>query len=207
MKANCQVAYSEFNFIKVIKEFGLLEQRLNLFEPLQPIEPSSWLREALDIGLQLALTSSASSEKARSEFIVAPVLMELERHNHGQLALYSGERLDVDIDKGLVGECDFILSKGPLSPAIQAPIFALVEAKKNDIGLGLGQCIAQMLGAQLFNQQENHINSTMFGGVTTGENWQFLKLIKNTVYIDIKRYYINQIEVLLGILQQIVELE
>lgn len=201
------MAYSEFNFIKAIKEFGLMEQRLNLFEQIRSIEPSSWLREALDIGLQLALTSSGSSEKARSEFIVAPVLMELERQNHGQLALYSGERLDVDIEKGLVGECDFILSKGPLSPAIQVPILALVEAKKNDIGLGLGQCIAQMLGAQLFNQRENHTNLAMFGCVTTGENWQFLKLLKNTVYIDIKRYYINQIEVLLGILQQIVELE
>jgi len=57
--------------------------------------------------------------------------------------------------KGLGGG-DFIVSRGPNALTMQAPIVSLVEAKKSDIKSGLDQCIAQMLGAQLFNQIEGN---------------------------------------------------
>ena len=138
---------------------------------------SDWLKVALDIGLELALVSS--SEKARSEFIIAPILMELEKLNRKNFSIYSGERLDIDDSKGLTGECDFILAKGPLKHTIQSPIVALVAAKKNEI-------------------------KTIFGGVTTGEDWQFLKLEQNIITIDFKRYYIDNVEKILGLFQKII---
>ena len=196
------MSYSNFTLVKVKKDFGLEEQRENLFPQLELIQLSEWFKEALDIGLELALSSS--SEKARSEFIIAPILIELEKLNRKSFSIYSGERLDIDESKGLIGECDFILAKGPLKHTIQNPIVALVEAKKNDITAGLGQCVAQMIGAQIFNEQEGNEIKTIFGCVTTGEDWQFLKLEPNIINIDVKRYYIDNVEKILGIFQKII---
>ncbi|MDM8566469.1 hypothetical protein QUF74_12570 [Candidatus Halobeggiatoa sp. HSG11] len=193
--------YSDFTLVQVKKKFNLFEDRVKLFGNVETIKPSNWLNEALNIGLELALSNS--SEKARSEFIVVPILFELERSK--TFSIYSGERLDVDKENGLFGECDFILSQGKITNTIQNPIFALLEAKKNDIGSGLGQCTAQMLGARLFNQQENNDIDTIFGCVTTGEIWQFLKLEEDVIHIDSKCYYINDLEMILGIFQNIID--
>ena len=197
------MAYSDFSLAQVKKTFGLVETSVCLFPDIAALPPSDWLQETLRYSLRLALSSS--SEKARSEFIVAPILIELERRNTEKLSIYSGETLDVDVDKGLKGECDFILAKGPVSLTMQAPIVAIVEAKKSDIKGGLGQCIAQMLGAQQFNQLESNPISEIYGCVTTGENWQFLTLNDIHVAIDSQRYYINEVDRLLGVLQAIVD--
>jgi hypothetical protein len=74
---------------------------------------------------------------------------------------------------------------------------------KNDIEAGLGQCVAQMVGARLFNQHEGNGLETIFGCVTTGEDWQFLKLEHDTVVIDSRRYYIDRVDTILGILRTI----
>jgi len=195
--------YSDFSLEKAKKAFCLTERRTRLFEGVKKLESSSWLKETFDVTLELALSSS--SEKARSEFIVVPILVEMEKRNKKAFAIYSGNRLDIDEEKGLNGECDFILSKGPIASTIQAPIFSLVEAKKNDIQSGLGQCAAQMVGARLFNQQEENNIQTIYGCVTTGENWQFLKLENDIIFMDQNRYYINDINSLLGVFQVIIE--
>ncbi|MBE9042242.1 hypothetical protein IQ235_15800 [Oscillatoriales cyanobacterium LEGE 11467] len=197
------MAYSDFSLNRVKKVFGLTEKSVSLFGDVAPLEPSHWIQETLSYSLKLALSSS--SEKARSEFIIAPILIELERHNSSKISIYSGESLDVDDARGLKGECDFILSKGPVSLTMQPPIISLVEAKKSDIKGGLGQCIAQMLGAQRFNELEGSEIAAIYGCVTTGEDWQFLKLEKSCILVDDRRYYINELEKLLGIFQWIVD--
>jgi len=195
------MSYRDFSFSTVKKAFGLTEKPLDLFPTVALLEASDWLKETLASSIPLALSSS--SEKARSEFIIAPLLLELEKRNVGKFSVFSGERLD--IDEELRGECDFMLSKGPISPAIQVPIFSLVEAKKNDIKEGLGQCVAQMLGADRFNQRENNAIAFIYGCVTTGEDWQFLKLEQQCVFMDIRRYYLSELSRVLGILQYIVD--
>lgn len=192
--------YSHFTLAKVKQEFNLKEQNSDLFLNVLPIESSNWLKEALEIGLKFVFPSL--SEKARSEFIVVPILFEIEKRNHDSFAIYSGKCLDVDESKGLVGECDFILTKGKVKYVIQNSIFILVVPKKHDLGAGLGQCVAQMLGAQLFNQGQINV---IHGCVTTGEIWQFLKLEQNIITIDKKHYYINEVEKILGVLQYIVD--
>ena len=198
------MAYSEFSLSKVKKDFDLIEKSTNLFANIGIFEISDWLKETLDISIKLALSSS--SEKARSEFIVAPIMLELKRKNMDEFTIFSGERLDVDEDQGLKGECDFILSKGPISSTIQAPIFSLVEAKKNDIKEGLGQCVAQMLGAQLFNQREGNKIEVIYGCVTTGETWQFLQLKENIIFIDAIRYYLSELNKVMWIFQYIIDI-
>lgn len=62
-----------------------------------------------------------------------------------------------------------------------------------------------MLGARLFNQQRGNTIEIIHGCVTTGEDWQFLKLDGNTLVVDSQRYYIKAVEEILGVLQQIVD--
>lgn len=197
------MAYSDFSLDDALQKLSLVERATKLFDNVETLEMSEWLRETFAMTLDVGRFSP--SEKARSEFIVAPILLEVGRNAPKRFALHSGKRLDVDVQQGLNGECDFILALGELSHTIRTPIFALVEAKKNDIELGLGQCVAQMLGAKIFNQDRGNGIDTVFGCVTTGEAWQFLKLEDHTIFIDIDRYYIDNVGKILGVLQSIVD--
>ena len=197
------MAYSDFTLDAVVEQFGLVEKNEALFAAVQPIPVSDWLTETLSISQKLGVRSG--TEKARSEFIIAPILLELERRNPNQFMIYSGKSMDVDKSKGLNGECDFILSKGEATRVIQAPIISLVEAKKQDIDLGLGECVAQMIGATLFNQQKENNVQIIYGCVTTGEVWQFLKLNNPHLTIDSHLYFLTELEIILGIFQTILD--
>jgi hypothetical protein len=144
------------------------------------------------------------SEKARSELIISPILVEVLKRNDYKFSLFSGENLNVDSELNLMGECDFILSKVPKSFSIKAPIFVLVEAKQNIIENSLGQCVAQMVGAKIYNERKGQPLETIFGCVTNGDEWLFLKLGNNLIQIRNERVYINELPKLLGILQEIV---
>jgi hypothetical protein len=135
------MAYNEFTLEAVLKTFGLTPQPADLFKGLEPLAVPVWLRDLLAKGMQLSLLS----EKARSEFIVVPILLAARELSHEAVAIYSGQRLDVNPERGLVGECDFILAATPPVPLLRAPLLTIVEAKKNDIESGLGQCVAQMV--------------------------------------------------------------
>jgi len=197
--------YSQFTLDKVEKQFKLTQVRQRFFQNIETVTLSDWLKTALEKSIEIALISE--SEKARSEFIIAPILFELQVKNQGKLTLYSGTNFDVDSEQGLFGECDFILTLTPPLQTIHAPIVVLIEAKKQNIEGYLGQCAAQMVGAKLFNEREERNISPIFGCVTTGETWQFLRLEQNTLYIDSMRYYISQVEQILGIFQMIISLE
>ncbi len=196
------MAYRDFDLATIKKEFDLIEKSARLFDDLKPVVSTDWLVETLKTGQHLALYSP--SEKAKSEFIVAPILVEVQNKYQGEVALYSGRNLNADKSKGLNGECDFILCKEKYAHTIQTPIIGLVEAKRNDLQIGLGQCVAQMLGAQIINQQENNAIDTIFGCVTTGDIWLFLKLHNQTIFINNERYYIDNAGIILAAFQRII---
>src|SRR5262249_13402806 len=120
------------------------------------------------------------------------------------IAIYSGQRLDVEPVQGLVGECDFILALSPPVPVLRSPLVTIVEAKKNDIEMGLGQCIAQMVGARIFNEREDHSVNQVYGCVTTGEAWQYLRLEGPVVGIERRRYYIDNVGLVLAAWQAVI---
>ncbi len=94
-----------------------------------------------------------NTEKSRSEFIIADILIELKRILIDQVSLFSGIDFDVDQTRSLNGFCDFIISKFPKQFFLKAPIITIVEAKNENIPSGIGQCIAEMIAAKLFNEQ------------------------------------------------------
>lgn len=160
------MAYSDFTLEAVLTQFDLKEVTAPLFATIVPVQPSAWLQETLAIGQEYGLRSG--TEKARSEFIVVPILLELRRLSAEPFAIYSGRNLEGDRSLGLNGECDFLLSRGETSYSLHAPVFAIVEAKKQDLDLGLGQCAAQLIGARLFNQKKNESIPILYGCVTIG---------------------------------------
>jgi hypothetical protein len=129
-----------------------------------------------------------------------PVLIEVRRYLQYQISVFSGSEFNVDAEKGLEGRCDFILSRSPEQYDISSPVITIVEAKNESIKSGLGQCIATMIAAQLFNQKQGAIPGAIYGAVTTGTNWKFLKLCDRTVFIDSSDYFIKEIDKILGIL-------
>ncbi|MGB8699966.1 MAG: hypothetical protein WCD18_11165 [Thermosynechococcaceae cyanobacterium] len=195
------MAYSDFTLAKVCETFDLeVEESHNLFSAIQGIEPSEHLMSTLEENILLA--TAIGTEKARSEFLIAPILSEVRRQSNYQVGLFSGTEFNVDPNSGLIGFCDFILSRSKEQYYISAPVLIIIEAKNENIKGGLGQCIAAMIAAQIFNQRSGNAVDYIYGAVTSGTNWKFLSLEGNMVSIDAIEYYINQVNQILGILLQ-----
>ena len=192
------MSYADFTLESAEERLGLRVGLGDLFPDFTPLPVPLWLHEGLDRGRGIA---AITSEKARSEFLVAPILMACRELVSGDLAIYSGQRLDVDQSRGLVGECDYILARTAPVPRLRAPLLMILEAKRGDIELGLGQCVAQMVAAQLFNERAGTVRSPIFGVVTTGENWQFLKIDGSTVTLHTNRLFIDNLGAVLAALR------
>ncbi|MEH2023196.1 hypothetical protein [Nostoc sp.] len=83
---------------------------------------------------------------------------------------------------------------------VRSPVVVLVESTNENLRSGLAQCIAEMVAAQLFNERGGNQIQAIYGAVTIGTIWQFLKLESNIVSIDLSEYYIKYIKKTLGIL-------
>jgi len=192
------MSYSQFTLAKVKRDFSLqTQEKRNIFANIPEVEISSWLRQTYDYGLDVALASD--SEKARSEMIIAPMLLELKKQAPG-ISLFSGVDFSVDESLGLNGVCDFLVTASLETLAIETPVLMVVEAKKENITGGLGQCIAEMYAAKLFNEGDEFELPAISGVVTTGSVWKFLKLANSLVTIDTAEYFINDPDKILGIL-------
>ncbi|MCE2717208.1 MAG: hypothetical protein ACK57R_01175 [Dolichospermum sp.] len=198
------MAYSDFSLTKFKKTFNItIKEEADLFATVEPIEISEKLTNTLEETTELAL--AINTEKARSEMIITPILLEVRRKANYQISLFSGTDFNVDIERGLNGYCDFVISRSREQLTINAPVLIIVEAKNENIKGGLGQCAAAMLAAQLFNEQEGNEIKTIYGAVTTGDIWKFLKLEGTDIFIDLNNYYIQELNKILGILCQGIE--
>ena len=193
--------YSDFTLSKVKSDFNLtIDETSSLFTTTQGVDPSDFLKQTLEEYLPLA--TAINTEKARSELLISPVMTEVRRQARYEVSLFSGSDFSVDQDKGLTGFCDFIVSGSKEQFYIVAPVITVVEAKNESIKSGLGQCIAAMVAAQIFNQKAGNQIQVMYGAVTSGTSWRFIKLEREMVFIDSIEYYIVQIDKILGILME-----
>lgn len=199
------MAYSDFKTIDSVKRKLKLKvtRDKDLFVDVETVEPSHLLKETLRENVPLAL--AIHSEKARSELIVMPILVEVRRRLDHRIGLFSGLEFNVDREKDLKGVCDFILSLSPEQMSITAPVISIVEAKNDNIKSGIPQCLAEMVAAQIFNEKNENSVDTVYGIVTTGSNWQFLQLANNKAVIDLREYYLNEVEKIIGIILHLLE--
>ncbi|MEM8641785.1 MAG: hypothetical protein AAGG51_23655 [Cyanobacteria bacterium P01_G01_bin.54] len=200
------MAYSDFTLIALKEKFQVvIEEKINIFPDIQEEKISDYLDETLGENIPLAL--AIHTEKARSEMIVTPILIELRKVLNRRISLFSGVEFNVDKAKGLNGVCDYLISLSEEQLYVSSPVIAVVEAKNDNIKSGLAQCAAEMIAAGLFNAQHGSPINQVYGIVTTGSIWKFLKLEGTTLYIDIKEYYIEQLGKIMGILRHIIRLE
>ena len=197
------MAYSSFTLGKVSKTFHLETiRKRGIFAEIEPVEPSAQLTMVLERNLPFALTMG--TEKAKSEMVVAQVLVELCLHFDNRVSLFSGIDFNVDAKQELTGVCDFLVSLSPQPFDLEAPVIALVEAKNADVKLGVGQCAAEMVAAQRFNADAGNDIPCVYGATTSGTEWLFLKLEGQTLSIDMAAYHIERCDKILGILASMV---
>jgi len=197
------MAYSNFTLQTVRKAFALEEiDTANLFAGSEPMAPSELLTAVLARNIPLA--TAIGTEKAKSEMIVADVLIELREQLEHRISLFSGIDFNVDDESGLMGVCDFIISLSPVQFGLEAPIIVLVEAKNDNLEVGLGQCVAEMVAAQRFNAEAENNIPCIYGATTSGTEWRFLKLEGQKLHIDMSVYQIEGCDRVLGILASMV---
>jgi hypothetical protein len=194
-------SYSNFT-VTDIKALGLSVINGSLFDNFLDIEPSDLLSKTLELYQGLPV----QSEKAKSEFLISPVISEVRMRNSKKITFFSGYQFNVDEKLGLKGFCDYIISQKYNAAFIESPLLAVVESKHNqDLLDATPQCIAEMYAAQLFNEREGEPQSTIFGCVTNGYEWLFLKLENNLVTIDKRRFSLTDLPSLLGAWQVIID--
>ena len=193
------MAYVDFDLRKVVKSFGLSENdKTDLFPGAESIEPSVFLSGLLDEFVPVAL--GINTEQARREYIISPILIEAKRRSGVEINVFPGAMLKVDEPKGLTGYCDYLIARSSKLYYLESPIAAVVEAKREDLSSGLGQCAAEMVAIQLFNEKDGKPVPVVYGSVTSGSNWRFLKLEGTNLFIDVKEYFLDDLSRILGIL-------
>ena len=195
------MSYSNFSLDLLKERFNLqINNSKELFAEVEGVSISQWLKETLQLNYPLAI--AIHTEKARSEMIVAPVLLEVRRQLDNQISLFSGVEFNVDAKLDLKGVCDFLFCQSPEQLSITAPVVTIVEAKNDNLKNGIPQCIAEMEAARLFNFKRGKPLKEIFGVVTTGTLWQFLRMKNQQVEVDTIDYHINDVDRIVGILRQ-----
>jgi len=196
--------YSNFTIKKIQKDFGVeILEKIDLFSNISPLEIGEHLKQTLLDNVSLAI--AINTEKARSELIIAPVLIEIRKIFNKEISFFSGIELNIDKERDLTGFCDFIISQSPEQLFLNTPVITVVEAKNENIMSGLGQCAAEMIASRIFNEQEGTTLAKIYGVVTSGNIWKFLKLESNALYIDLDDYSIKEISKIIGILCSMIE--
>ena len=198
------MVYSNFTLDTAQEAFELEEiDAAGIFADFESVVPSELLTAMLARNIPLA--TAIGTEKAKSEMIVANVLVELREQLEQRISLFSGIDFNVDPEHGLVGVCDFVVSLSPRQFSLRAPVIILVEAKNDNLEIGLGQCVAEMVAAQRFNAEKGNNISCIYGATTSGTEWRFLKLEGKQLYIDMSVYQIERCDKILGILASMVK--
>ncbi len=197
------MAYKKYTDQKLRELLHLRRQKIGLFKEssINLVQASDWLKNTLQIAKKLNLTT----EKAVCEALVSPILTEIKILNENSIDLYSGEQVNVDKTLNLNGEIDFLFTKGIDSLSIQAPILCITEAKIGLIDRGIPQAAAQMYGVRLFNEKEGKPLKIVYGAVTDGKTWRFLKLEDDILYTDLEILYLDNLPLLLGTLQWVID--
>ena len=121
------MAYNKFKIVSLKSKLGIIVQKQYwLPEQLPAFEEDNLLMNVLKESARIYL----GSEKARSEFVVTPILQALSRSNKDKFSIFSGYEFNIDKSIELNGFCDFILSSPTSDFVVEAPTFLLLKPKK-----------------------------------------------------------------------------
>lgn len=194
------MAFRDFTYPKVVQQLGLTVDDRTIPKEVELLVIRPGFAELVQQGLEVAVGArGVCSEKAKSEFLVAPILLEMRLMTQRAFSIFSGMEVDAHKGKRLNGNCDFVLTKGGNQHLRAAPIVGVVEAKNGEwLREGWGQCMAGMAGAEIRNQRDGRAISRIFGIVTNGRMWQFMPMMGSRVRIDLREISITELPMLFG---------
>ena len=175
---------------EVLAEFGytLNLSKLSLPQIQRPFERLPAIRQQIDEVLPFV---SLSSEIARREVLVAPILLEVVRLCRCQLKI----EYPLMVNEWLKGNLDYLLRA-------QSSL-TVIEAKRDDLSRGFTQLAVELIALAEVEEQD-----VFYGAVTIGEAWRFGRLDKSHRQIaqDLNLYKVpDELEILMSILVAIVE--
>lgn len=174
--------------------FALTVREGSWFDAVPPVDPSEHLRTW--ISRALAIARGSASEKAFSEFLVAPILAAVWSNLIGRLSYFSG----TDPDEPLMATCDFLFSRASEQFYLKPPIVLVGETTLGIPINGLDRCLNALAEAQTYNERAGLTGSSIYGTLTTGEVWQFLRFDGETLDLDSSTYRLDELPKILGIL-------
>jgi len=111
------------------------------------------------------------------EAIIRPVL-SLVIKNYDRLKIWSHVPYNINEEKGLVGEPDYLIAPKTKYGAMAIPSLCVIEAKKDDFDEGWAQALAEMVASSLLDAP------VCYGIVTTGKIWEFGELDEGVFTVD-----------------------
>jgi hypothetical protein len=167
------MAYGTFNSVaEVATIFDIEVADATAFVKTKKLEISEILFSIIEDNLRDKI--NYISEYAICETIIRPIL-DIVVKNY-PLKIWSHVAYNVDKEKGLIGEPDYLVAKKNKYGAMEKPALCVMEAKKENFDEGWTQALAEMVASSLLGA------TTCYGIVTTGAFWQFGKL-ENGVFI------------------------
>ena len=165
------------------------------FIPAQELAPAPQFLEEFEFNR--VNLDMFSSEGARAEIVIFPVLREAYKPHAQRYSLFVQRYISCDGD--LSGTPDYVIAgKSALGKTVlENPLVVVAEAKKNDFEQGWGQCLAELVAAQRINRDPL---LPVYGVVTDGNLWQFGKLVEDVLTKNLNDYTIGDWPRLFGAL-------
>lgn len=194
------MAFSDYKSLEQVQqEFQIRYQEENFVPELWAQIPAFFCEE---FDFNLTAMDAFSSEAARCELVIFPILREIYKRYADKAAFWVQKSFAVD--GGLSGTPDYMLSrKSNLGKTIfELPLLLLVEAKRNDFEQGWGQCLAELVAADRLNPQPRPV----YGIVTDGKLWEFGRLYTQVFTKNSASYVMTDLERLFSVLNGLFDL-
>jgi hypothetical protein len=189
------MSFSDYTTVSQVQTEYQIRYDESDFVPNQCIQVSTNFGAEIDFNLQQL--DVFSSEAARCELIILPILRETYKKFVSQFSLWVQKSIKYD-DK-LNGTPDYIISKRSSlgKRVLEYPLLVAVEAKKNDFEQEWAQCLAELIAIQKLNQDEK---LTVYGIVSDGKYWEFGKLQEDKFQKNRSSFAIDNLSELFGAL-------
>jgi hypothetical protein len=167
------MSYGKFESVEQVASIFNIKVKDGSIINSKSIEISELLLD--NIKRRLLNSLSFRNEATICNKVITPMLNIVEENNK-PLNVWIEEPFNVDKEKGLVGEPDYLIAPATDYGGMELPPLCIIEAKKQDWDEGWTQALAEMVAASIKGANR------CYSVVTTGKIWQFSKL-ENNIFI------------------------
>ena len=177
-----------FDIEDILADLGCQFDRANLVLPTIDLTLDlRELQEQLSDGIQYV---SITSEQARREFLIAPVIRTVCRQTKQQVKV----EYPITVSQWLKGTLDYYFRD-----------LLVIEAKRDNLENGFTQLAAELIALDQWTTSDRPI---LYGAVTTGNDWRFGMFNRSTrcVTQDLKLYRVPEelgqlVSILVGLIR------